>query len=71
VDRPLHRRDLQLVTIMAKLGEISHLYANQQNRLRDLEIRGYVEVVRHLPEVDAPPAWNYRLTAKGLAALKS
>jgi DNA-binding PadR family transcriptional regulator len=72
VEPSLDRLDIQLLKTLAVLGEIGHKNIDQQQRLTRLEVEGYVESVRHdPPALNAPPAWNYRLTARGQAALNS
>ena len=72
MERPLDPQDIELLKAMAVLGEIAHKNIDQQQRLTRLEVEGYVESVRHdLPALNAPPAWNYRLTDKGQAAVDS
>ena len=72
MDRELDSHDVHLLKTIAALGEAGPRTLDEQRRLDRLEMERYVLSVRHDPPgLDAPPAWNYRLTSKGQAVLKS
>ena len=64
----LDSQDVRLLKELAELGDVSPRVFDQDHRLEQLELEGYVSSVRQDPPgLDAAPAWVYRLTLKGRA----
>ena len=64
----LDSQDVRVLKELAELGDVSPRVFDQDHRLEQLELEGYVSSIRQdPPRSDAAPAWVYRLTLRGRA----